>query len=131
MSPLETDPFEWLRRAQADLRAAELLLADPDLPRWPAGFHLQQAAEKALKAVLVARGRAAPRSHDLEQLAEAAATLDPGLSGWGDRLLALNDFGVAQRYPGIDEPTVDMESAVGHVSKLLADVQRLIGAKTG
>jgi len=32
LSPLETDPFEWLRRAQADLRAAELLLADPVLP---------------------------------------------------------------------------------------------------
>ena len=30
MSPLEADPLEWLRRAKADLRAAELLLAAYD-----------------------------------------------------------------------------------------------------
>ncbi len=84
MSPVEADPAEWLSRARADLRAAELLRLDPGLPQWPAGFHLQQAAEKAFKAVLVANGRPAPRSHDLEQLAEAVEAIVPGLAGWAD-----------------------------------------------
>lgn len=48
------DPREWLRQARVDLRVARL--APDDLEREPFAFHAQQAAEKALKAVLLTRG---------------------------------------------------------------------------
>ena len=42
----------WLRFAEEDLRAAEALLAQEDIPR-QACFHAQQAAEKAIKSIFV------------------------------------------------------------------------------
>jgi HEPN domain-containing protein len=112
-------------RAAADLRVAELTLLSPDLPAWPAGLHLQQAAEKALEAVLVSQGLCAPRTHDRALLAETAAQVAPKLQVWGERLLALGDFAVAQRYPGAPHPQVDLAPMVAEVRWLLADAQAL------
>lgn len=66
-------------------------------------FHAQQAAEKAIKAVLVAGGAEPPRTHDLEMLLAAV----PGDVPIGfDRVsvAALTAYAVASRYPGDDEP---------------------------
>lgn len=66
----------WLRFAEEDLRAAEAGAGeDGVLPRHVCWLS-QQAAEKAVKAVLVFEQVAFPFSHDLEQL----RTLVP--SGW-------------------------------------------------
>ncbi len=62
------DPREWLRQARVDLRVARL--APADMAREPFAFHAQQAAEKALKAVLPTRGIRFPFVHDLERLLE-------------------------------------------------------------
>jgi HEPN domain-containing protein len=52
----------WLARADEDAVVAELALTrDPPLVN-PAAFHCQQAAEKMLKALLVAAGAAPLRS---------------------------------------------------------------------
>jgi HEPN domain-containing protein len=87
----------WLRHAQSDLALAGV---EP-----PSGvvlehllFHAQQAAEKALKAVLVARGQPVPRTHNLARLMEM-------LGGKGvlpDLVLAaasLSAYAVVTRYP--------------------------------
>ena len=84
MAPCEADPLEWLSRARADLRVAVVTLGVADLPRWAAGFHLQQAAEKALKAVLVAHGRTAPRTHDIGLLADLVAEVAQPLRAWDE-----------------------------------------------
>lgn len=60
------DPREWLRRARSNLalaknRAPEVYLED-------LCFEAQQAAEKALKAVLIGRGIEFPYVHDLARL---------------------------------------------------------------
>jgi HEPN domain-containing protein len=125
MTPPEALPADWLQRARADLKVAQLIASDDELPAWPAGFHLQQAAEKAFKAVIVAHGRPAPRTHDLEQLAESVAQLEPSLAGWADSLLGLNEFGVAQRYPGVDEPAIDLVAAAALIGELIAAAQRV------
>ena len=99
----EADPREeasrWLRYAQEDLAAAETMLAQRDaIPRhvcWLA----QQAAEKAVKAVLVFLQIDFPRSHDLDAL----RNLIP--DGWQLKrdhpdLAALTEWAVEARYPG-------------------------------
>jgi HEPN domain-containing protein len=55
----------FIGRAEDDLRTAEILLREPLSPRWPIGFHLQQAAEKAFKALIAAGGVDPPRTHSL------------------------------------------------------------------
>ena len=61
-------------------------------------FCCQQAAEKALKAVVIARtGKLAPRIHNLPRLAElAGVALDPPRL---DLLADLSNYYVQTRYP--------------------------------
>jgi HEPN domain-containing protein len=89
----------WLRYAREDLSAAESTLDEDDvLPRhvcWLA----QQAAEKALKAVLIYLQIEYPRSHDLDLL----RNLVP--DGWRLKvkhpdLAGLTEWAVEARYPG-------------------------------
>src|SRR3984957_20006603 len=54
-----------LRRARGDLQACRVLIDNTDIDDNIVGFHAQQAAEKALKVVLVLQGVDLPLSHDL------------------------------------------------------------------
>jgi HEPN domain-containing protein len=93
----------WLGKATADLAAARLLLDARDLDPGLAGYHAQQAAEKALKAILVQHGSEVLRTHDLERLrvrvtevaGEGVATKLPS----GPQLGSLTEIGGAGRYP--------------------------------
>ncbi len=70
-------PADWLRIAEKDLGRVEHLLGvqDPEA----AGFYLQQAVEKCLKAFLLSKGWDLERTHDLEALLNEALTHDPSL----------------------------------------------------
>jgi HEPN domain-containing protein len=111
---------EWLRFAREDLVGAEADLADrvAHEPRHVC-FGAQQAAEKALKAMLVARQMRFPLKHDLEELANLigapAAELRPA------DLAELSEWAVASRYPDFDEPTwADAERAVDAARRIVA-----------
>ncbi len=56
----------WLKFAGEDLEASRTLLKR-GLIRL-ATYHLQQAAEKSLKALLILQGSEIPRTHDIERL---------------------------------------------------------------
>jgi HEPN domain-containing protein len=60
-------PESWLEHARSDLRLASLAIGQGVLPEQIC-FHAQQAVEKALKAVLLARKVEFPLTHDLEEL---------------------------------------------------------------
>ena len=65
----EPDPAaRWIEFARGDLAVAETLVDREDLPPRVCCFHCQQAAEKALKALLIQRGTEFPRTHDLDRL---------------------------------------------------------------
>lgn len=93
-------PEEWLRHAQSDLHLARLGSHQPGVLREQVCFHAQQAAEKALKAVLLKRGIDFPFTHDLEALLELAdrggVALPPEVANSG----ALTPYAVETRYPG-------------------------------
>jgi HEPN domain-containing protein len=107
---MQRDRFEvadgWLATARQDLRLARQLTAEmPNV----ACFHAQQAAEKAVKAGLVAHAGDAARDHAIVALlaeAETFAAVAPALL---DRARRLDKFYVATRYPdalgGLD-PTI-------------------------
>jgi HEPN domain-containing protein len=84
---------EWLQRADEDALAAGLL-HERGLHALSA-FHAQQAAEKALKGVLIAQGRGLGRTHDLDRLAaDAKAPAEIA-----DAAAFLAGFYLAGRYP--------------------------------
>lgn len=87
----------WLRKADSDLRAAELVLSAGG-PYDTACYHAQQAIEKSLKAVLAHRGVAIPRTHNLEDLAQSAVDVNPTLALDIDRLADITPFAVELRY---------------------------------
>lgn len=52
-TPNPTEPQEWLRRARSNLYRAKILGDDPQVAYEDSCFDAQQAAEKALKGLLV------------------------------------------------------------------------------
>ena len=108
MKPLDhADVLPWQELARADLAMADLALADPHSTAAMYGlvcFHAQQAAEKSLKAALIAADRPAPRTHSLVLLLDTCA----GPTAAPDETLraaaALNEYGIGPRYPGSYPP---------------------------
>ena len=113
----------WLRYAQDDAASARLLIEVPEAPPRHASFHAQQAAEKALKAILVAEARAFPHTHDLVQLCELVpptwAVLQVEV-----RWAALSDHAVDARYPDDlpDVSAVEAEAAVEDAERVVEAV---------
>lgn len=101
---------QWLERAEEDLAVARHLLAQ-DLPYYAAiGFHAEQAAEKFIKAFLVARQVDFPKTHDLGLLLDLVATVDAALAADLAPAVRLTDYGVDVRYPG-DLPDLSADDA--------------------
>jgi len=80
-----------------------------------AAFHAQQAAEKALKALLVHRGVVPPKVHDLTEL--AARTGAP--SEVKDACKALSPAYLEARYP-------DVPASAGPAPPLIAKAKEVI-----
>lgn len=59
--PDPTDPAEWLLRAESDLAMARVPRGSPKVLYEALCFHAQQAAEMAIKALLVGRSRPFPK----------------------------------------------------------------------
>lgn len=99
----------WLRKAEGDLRASEVMIG-ADLEDWfAAAFHAQQAAEKFLKAFLVRHQIPFPKTHDLNQLLDLTVKADGSLKMESASAAMLTPFGVEFRYPG--EEVADRETA--------------------
>ena len=68
---MSAEPLIWLRYAEENLRSAQLLLAHGLLN--PCLQNAQQAVEKSLKAVLIARAIPLRRTHSIQDLANILA----------------------------------------------------------
>jgi HEPN domain-containing protein len=105
MSDLESDEQvieQWVRSAWSDLLYAEI---EP-----PAGvmyeqlcFHAQQAAEKALKALLQAHDEEPPYIHDIRALTELLRTKVVVPERIAEAA-SLTQYAVLSRYPPFGEP---------------------------
>jgi len=126
MSPQESLYFaDWLRIAEKDLRRAKRLLGDND-PEM-AGFCLQQAVEKFLKAFLLSKGWQLRRIHDLEALLDEATTFDSTLGDFRDLCQKISAFYFVERYPLVveagvtdEDVRVSLEQADGLIGRLRA-----------
>jgi HEPN domain-containing protein len=123
------DPHEWLNRARSSLTKAREGAAFPEIYLEDLCFDAQQAAEKAIKAVLLHLGAGFPYVHDLALLltrVEQAGTVVPEPIRAAP---ALTDYAVETRYPGPFEPVTqeEYEEAVQLADTVLLWAQAIIG----
>lgn len=90
--------YEWLDKASEDMLSAKLLM-DNDLCYNAAGFHCQQAIEKALKAYLLLKTDQLYDGHNLSWLCKKAVRLDEFFYEWLDECVTLNSCYIETRYP--------------------------------
>lgn len=116
-----TLPSPWMRWAEQDLTAAQHAAADAEVVPRVACTWAHQAAEKALKALLVAGGTDPARTHDLTRLSEP---LDAGLRDRLDAmdLVELTRWSIEGRYPDeFDEASeADAERALRAAGSIVA-----------
>lgn len=119
---------DWKAKADGDLRSAQTLL-DLDPPETDAvAFHCQQAAEKYLKALLVAVGVEPPRTHDLGVLRELASDKFPEIANLQEPCEYLTPFAVQTRYPLFEPPITakDASKALSKSEEICELIQRLV-----
>lgn len=94
-------PRDWLRHARSDLALARI---EPPQGVLLAAlcFHAQQAAEKALKAILLSRGEAIPKTHSIRMLLDRVAS-HVDVPDAVQEAAILTDYAVTARYPGDTE----------------------------
>ncbi len=95
----------WLNQAQLLLRKAEQdavvvsrAVTDSEISDEIAGFHTQQAAEKAMKAVLSVRGIAYRRTHDLQELFDLLSDNGVVMPPEVDEVVGWSPYAVIYRY---------------------------------
>lgn len=122
--------LQWLEFACRDLRAARALEHAADSHTEAAVYWAQQAAEKALKALLVFERAMVPRTHDLavlRALSQAYAEQGPERA----ELSVLTRQAVASRYPDMYVPLdgADARRALALAEAVITDITRIIAEK--
>lgn len=127
---------EWLKRVERDLRTARLCCETDDPMPEQAAYHVQQAAEKLTKAVLVAVHKRPRKGHQIGEFAKRLPRSFPDR----ERFLALDrfsDYVWAHRYPEEEQgrsppplPSVsEAREWLAEVEALKADFERWLAAR--
>lgn len=126
-----SDPLEWLRRARSNLARATAGPKSRDILYEDLCFDAQQAAEKAIKAVLVARQVEFPKTHSIGDL--LAILQEDGLKIPLNlrKATILTDYAVEARYPGTMEPVTKSEhrNAVAIAGRIVKWAEGRVGRK--
>lgn len=123
------DPREWLNRARSNLIRAQKGADFRMVYLEDLCFDAQQAAEKAIKAVLIHIEVDFPYVHDigelLGQVEKSGQTVPEALKSAQD----LSEYAVESRYPGLFEPVTQEEykEAVSIAKKVVCWAEEIIG----
>ena len=113
MSPPERfppdDPREWLNRARSNLTRAKSKL--PGVYLEDLCFDAQQAAEKAIKAMMIRRNVEFPYVHDLGRLLLLFEEAGEPIPEVVRKAEDLTRYALVTRYPGIARPVSEQEYA--------------------
>lgn len=122
----------WVELAEEDLRGADAMASEEAFSPRHVCWYSQQAAEKALKAVLVFEQVSFPFSHDLEQL-RALVPIGWRVRGIQADLPTLSRWAIEGRYPDSDAPTDEDASGGIGVARGPSDAQAAFrgGADSG
>ena len=125
------DTRDWLLKASHDIDAAERLLEGDEPLTDVAVFHCQQGAEKALKAFLFWHDAPFRKTHELEELVDAATRIDQTIEALREPAAGLTPFAWRFRYPGeLMEPSdADTRAALEACRAVYARVRERLPAE--
>ena len=124
------DPDAWIAMAREDLALAEAKPAGVSYR--PLCFHAQQAAEKATKAVLIAKSVLFPYIHDIGRLLELARSSGLDVPHELKDADLLTDYVSVARYPGFTEIIQsDYEMALALARRVLQWAEAVPNEHTG
>ena len=94
-------------------------------------FDAQQAAERALKAVLIHLGTPFPYVHDLSRLLSLIEESGIPIPEDVKEAAILTDYAVSTRYPGLSEPVSldEYREAMALAARVLTWAQGILGAE--
>ena len=101
------DPREWLNRARSSLAIAKNRV--PDVYLEDLCYEAQQAAEKAIKAVMIARNIDFPYVHNVALLLSMLEEHGISIPNTVRRAARLTPYAVDTRYPGVSTPVDEHE----------------------
>ncbi len=105
-------------KAEGDESILDRLLDDHDVPDDVLGFHVQQAVEKRLKAVLALNEVEYEHTHNVSYLTALIEQRGIELPGCREEIEGLTPWAVVARYDGTFEKVLDRAAARMLVSEL-------------
>ena len=121
----------WLAIVEEDIDVA--IAAARLSRRGASAYHVQQAAEKLIKALLVLAGEPFRRTHDLDSLAAQVLPIYPRFARQVETVRHLSIWGIAYRYPGLEdepEPLPEIDE-LDRMIELLTEFADQVGAFVG
>ena len=116
-----------LSKAEIDLLNATILRDSNQGNPEGIGFHVQQAVEKSLKAILVFHGIDYPRTHSIVGLARLASDNDIDLPDAFPESDRYTDYAVEFRYDQLDpEEAFDFDEAVIRATECVTFAKSLL-----
>lgn len=92
---------EWLAKADEDYLFTEKYLQNEESFFAPLCFHCQQAAEKYLKAYIVAKDLSFQKIHDINELREVCQDHEESFEEIRDECALLSRYYIDTRYPTV------------------------------
>ncbi len=125
------DPIEWLNRAKSNFSRATADINLPDVYLEDLCFDAQQAAEKAIKALLLHRGVVFPFVHDLAELVTVLQRSGQEVPKPIAEAARLTRFAVETRYPSLAEAVSreDYDRAITIAAEVIRWVEKHMLAK--
>ena len=118
--------------AERDIEALRVMRRSEGIPDEVFGFHVQQAAEKLLKAWIAILGESYPLTHNIEALLTLLAERGAATEPFRD-LTVYTPYAVEFRYAGVgpDAEPIDRGRAAAHIEALLERVRRQLAEAGG
>jgi len=120
------DPIEWLNRAKSNLARSTADINLPGIYLEDLCFDAQQAAEKAIKALLLSRGIVFPFVHDLAELVTVLQQSGQEVPTSIAEAARLTRFAVETRYPSLAEAVTreDYDRAIAIAGEVIRWVEK-------
>ena len=111
----------FVTKAEHDWRVVCVGL-ETELPNDTICFHIQQAAEKLLKALLAWKDLDYPFTHDLKGLLKLVVPVFPALAEFEDALPLYSEYATVLRYDELADPSDEETKAAFETVKRLRDI---------
>ena len=125
----EDDPLSWVIKAEEDWITANTMMRRRKVFTGVVCYHFQQCAEKYIKALIIHKGSAFPKTHDLNALSDISEANGIFIGMNENDLETLSGYAVTARYPSADPSEEDMQEALKLIKTIRKFSRTFLGLK--